>query len=176
MGALQFAYTCFFTTFLFVAIGLGVQLFRRGERQRGLTFSIAVVLVLVHGITDVIRDNVGGSWPYVAEYGVVTWGLIMSVQLARDFRARTQSLAQAIAHVETQSQRLSAMLDALQALERNMQVPLDTLERGVDRLARTTTEDAHLHRIERAVARLRELARSMPDIRRRPSGERLDPG
>jgi hypothetical protein len=174
MGALQLAYSSFFIGFLIISLGCAAKVFRRGERQRGLTFGIAVALVLAHGVLDVIRDNVGGAWPYVAEYGVVTWGLIMSVQLALDFRAQTQSLASAIAHVEAQSHRLTAMLDALRELELDIQAPLDALERGVVRLA-VGGQDDELRRLERSVARLRELASSMPDIKARPS-RRLLPG
>jgi hypothetical protein len=168
MGALQLAYSGFFTAFLILSLGCAVKVFRRGERRRGLTFGIAVALVLAHGLLDVVRDNVGGAWPYVAEYGVVTWGLIMSVQLALDFRAQTQSLANAIAHVEAQSHRLTAMLDALHRLELDIQAPLDTLERGVMTLG-DGAQDDELRRVERSIVRLRELASSMPDIKARPS-------
>jgi hypothetical protein len=165
MGALQLAFASFVISCVIVAIGFAVAMFQRGDRQRAGTFAIALVVVLFHGIADVIRDNVGGSWPYVAEFGVVTFGLIMSVQLARDFRAQTRSLGEAIAQVEDQARRFDEMLDALHLLEQNMHVPLYTLETGVVDLARTgAPDDAQLRLLERAVTRLREFASSMPDL------------
>jgi hypothetical protein len=165
MGAPQLAFASFAISCVFVGLGFAVAMFRRGDRQRAVTFAIALVVVLGHAIVDLIRDNVGGSWPYVVEFGVVTFGLIMSVQLAHDFRAQTRSLGQAIAQVEKQARLLGRMLDALHILEQNMDVPLYTLETGVVDLARTTTtEDAQLRRLERAVTRLRAFSRAMPDI------------
>jgi hypothetical protein len=173
MRAPQIAYTIFFTFFIIAMMACAIKQAMRGERQRGSMLALALAVVLGHGMLDVIRDNVGASWPYVAEYGVVTWGLIMSVQLAYDFRARTQALAGAIAHVEEQTKRLSAMLDALHALEQHMTKPLDTLETGVARLTvGAPADDAQLHRVERAVTRLREFARSMPEINKH-GGRRL---
>ena len=163
MGLAQYAFSGFATSLLVVAIACGVIMYRRGERQRGATFAIAVGLVFVHGLIDIVRASVGGSWPYVAEYGVVSWGIIMSVQLAHDYRAQARVLADAIVHVEAQAARLTAILQSLRALEQHMTAPLDTLESGVAALGTgAATEDAQLSRLRRAVTRLREFARSMP--------------
>lgn len=160
MSLPQHAYAIYFTSFLIVALACAVKLFRRGERLRSGTFGAALALVLTNSLLDVIRDNVGGSWPYVAELGFVAWALIMSVQLARDFRAQAVALEDAILRVEAQAERMRAMLDALRALEQNMHVPLEMLEAGVATLRATTpTEDERLHRLRRAVRRLREFAR-----------------
>jgi hypothetical protein len=165
MAAPQLAYASFVISCIVVALCFAVAMFLRGDRQRAVTFAIALVLVLGHGITDVVRDNVGGTWPYVAEFGVVTWGLIMSVQLAHEFRKQTRSLATAIAQVEDQAIRLNAMLDALGALEQNMHEPLGKLEAGIPGLAcGSPGDDSQLRRLERAVTRLREFARTMPDL------------
>jgi hypothetical protein len=165
MAAPQLAFASFVISCVLVALGFAAKMFRRGDRQRAVTFAIALVVVLVHGHADVIRDNVGGSWPYLAEYGVVTWGLIMSIQLAHDFRAQMRSLGEAIAKVEHQARQLDRMLDALHLLEQNMHVPLHTLEsRVVDLARRATVEDVQLQRLERAVGQLRAFARAMPDI------------
>jgi hypothetical protein len=168
MGPLQLGYTTFLTSFLIVALGCARKMYRRGERERAVAFAIALILVIAAGIVDVVRHNVGGAWPYVIEYGVVTWGLIMSVQLARDFREQTRSLGKSLAEVQAHARRQTTILDALQTLERDMQRPLAALERGLATLAAaTTTEDAQLPRLERGITRLRELADSMPAIRTR---------
>ena len=167
MGLAQHAYALFVLSSLSVALWLAVKMMRRGDRQRAVTFGLALVVVLAFAIVDVVRDNVGGTWPSVAEFGVVLWGLIMSVQLAHDFRTQRRALGVAIAEVEGQSKRLTGILDALLALEQNMHIPLETLESGVASLVcGTKIEDPQVRRFERTVARLREFARSMPDISR----------
>lgn len=170
MGASQLAYAFFVTGYMIVALVCTAKMYRRGERERAATFAFALTLVVTFAALDVIRDNVGGSWPYMVEYGVVSWALIVSVQLARDFRENTQALGEAIVYVDTQARQLTAMLESLGELEHNMHRPLDTLESGVVELARETTSvDPQLRRVERAVTRLKDLARSMPEIRAHPS-------
>jgi hypothetical protein len=164
----QLAYAFFVTSYQILALVCAAKMFRRGERERAVTFAIALTLVIVYALIDIVRDNVGGSWPYVVEYGVVSWALIVSVQLARDFRSNTQTLSKAIDYVHTQSRQLTGMLDSLRALEDQMKRPLDTLESGMVGLARgTTAVDPQLRRMERTVTRLREVARAMPEIRAR---------
>jgi hypothetical protein len=165
MAPLQLAFASFVISCVVVALGFVGAMVRRGDRHRAAMFALALILVLCHGLVDVIRDNVGGSWPYVAEFGIVAWGVVMSIQLAHDFRTQTRSLGMAIEKVEDHARRLRAMLDALHALEQNMYVPLHTLQIGVADLARATTaEDPQLRRIERAVDQLQEFARAMPDM------------
>lgn len=65
---------------------------------------------------------------------------------------------------------MNPITEALHALEQNMHVPLEVLESGVAGLAHgTQIEDLQLRRVERTVARLREFARSMPDLSRQRS-------
>ncbi len=164
VGLLQLAHATFLASVLALAAWAGLKVVRRGERQRGMALVVGVVVLLAFTIVDYVRDIVGGSWPYASEFGVVTWALVMSVQLAHDFRAKAQALARAIADVEMQSQRLTSMLGALRALEANMNVPIQTLETGVAALADGESHDAELQRLRRAVTRLREFSNSMPDI------------
>lgn len=165
MALPQIAYVVFFVSQPVVAFACAFSMFRRGERQRALTFGAAVLVVGVHMVADFVRDAVGGSWPYLAEYGFVTWGLIMSVQLALDYRSQADRLSGAIAHVEAQSERLTSILHALRSLERNMDAPLETLQAGVSGLpCQTTLEQDQLERLIRAVGRLREFSESMPDL------------
>jgi hypothetical protein len=127
-----------------------------------------LTLIIVYAALDIIRDNVGGTWPYLVEYGVVSWALIVSVQLARDFRTTIRTLGKAIVYVDMQARQLTEMLNSLHILEHSMKMPLETLEAGIAGLARTTTEvDPQLRRVERATIRLKELTRSMPEIRLR---------
>jgi len=186
MGLLQYVFVLYFLSVLLLALRCGVAMIRRGGRRQGVSFTIAVALVLVYALSDIVRDAVGGSWPYVSEFGVVAWGIIMSVQLARDYRAQSEALATAITHVEAQAARLTSILQAMRALEQNMSMPLETLETGVQSLEswpqhaaaanhnansniniEPPRPDDQLARLHRAVTRLREFARSLPDISRR---------
>ena len=161
MGPLQFIYVTYGASLLVLSLSCAVKVIRRGERARGLALATAVVLILVQTIADVIRDSIGGSWPYLAELGAVTWGLIMSVQLAHEYRGQARALRDAIVLVDAQSRRLTSILESMRSLEQNMIAPLETLEHGVAAIApHTAQEDALLARLRRAVARLRELARS----------------
>jgi hypothetical protein len=166
MALPQLAYAFFVTSYMIVALVCAAKMYRRGERQRAVTFAIALTLAVVYALVDIVRDNVGGSWPYVVEYGIVSWALIMSVQLARDFRDNTRTLAKAIVHVDTQARQLTAMLESLRALEDHMKLPVVTLENGVVALAQAPTAvDPQLRRVERAVTRLKALGSSMSEIR-----------
>jgi hypothetical protein len=168
MGLVQYAYLCFSMASLIVALVFTVKMFRCGDRQRAVTFALALLIVLAFASVDAVRDSTGGAWPNVVEFGIVSWGLVMSVQLAHDFRTQRRALAAAVITVEGQSTRLAEIVAALHALEQNMHIPLETLERGVAGLASgTRSEEQQLRRIERAVSRLHELAGSMPDLRAR---------
>jgi hypothetical protein len=168
MAAPQFAFALFVMSYMIIALVCAAKMYRRGRRERGVTFGIALTLVIVFAAFDVIRDNVGGTWPYMVEYGIVSWSLIVSVQLARDFRDTTRTLGKAIAYVDVQARQLTEMLNSLHVLEHNMRIPLETLESGVVGLSYSAAAvDPQLRRVERATTRLKELARSMPEIRLR---------
>ncbi len=165
MSFLQYFYSVFFLSQLVLGLGCAFAMYRRGERQRGVTFAISVAAVGVHMVLDIVRDAVGGAWPYLTEYGFVTWGLIMSVQLALDYRSQADLLAHAIVNVEAQARRLTSILGALRALEQNMDVPLHTLHAGVATLRNDTPKDQDdADRLRRAVTRLREFSRSMSKL------------
>ena len=94
----------------------------------------------------------------------------MSVQLAHDFRAEAEALGNVITKVDAQAKRLRSILDSMRALEQNMHAPLEMLETGVATLAAATTKEAeNLHRLRRAVTRLREFGRALPTISAGPT-------
>jgi hypothetical protein len=168
MEAPQLSFAFFATSYIVVALSCAAKMYRRGQRERAVSFAIGLTLIIVYAALDIIRDNVGGTWPYLVEYGVVSWALIVSVQLARDFRTTIRTLGKAIVYVDMQARQLTEMLNSLHILEHSMKMPLETLEAGIAGLARTTTEvDPQLRRVERATIRLKELTRSMPEIRLR---------
>lgn len=174
MSFLQYAYAVFFLSQIVLGFGCAFAMLRHGDRWRGWTFAGAVFVVGVHMALDVIRDAVGGSWPYVAEYGLVTWGLIMSVQLAFDFRRQADLLSSAISHVEAKADRLTSILGALRTLEQNLDAPIQTLQKGMASLhGATPAERVQDDRMRRAIGRLRDFSRSMAHLTSWPASRRI---
>lgn len=158
----QYAYALYYFSLLVVAIVCAVKMFRRGRRQPGAVLAIAVTVIIGLAIVDLVRDAIGASWPYVTAYGIVIFGLVMSVQLAHDFRAQADALAKLIAHAEAQGRHQESILEALRALQHNLHAPANELESGMSTLTATTsTEETHVRRLRRAVLRLRALSSSM---------------
>ena len=162
LSIVQYAWALIPTSLLVVSLGCAWKLYVRGERQRAAILGAALLIMLVQAVIDIVRDSVGGTWPYVAEYGLVSLALIMSIQLAYDYRAQAAAIMRAIASVEAHARHLSALLQAMQSLEHNMEGPLRTLLSGINRLGHD-----HLGPMHRAVARLHELRSSIasPDGR-----------
>jgi hypothetical protein len=75
----------------------GIRMARHGERLRGIIFAFAVGLPLLALLLDVVHELIGASWPYLAEFGLVGLSVILSVQLAIDFRVQEATLADALA-------------------------------------------------------------------------------
>lgn len=161
LSIVQYAWALIPTSLLVVSLGCAWKLFVRGERHRAAILGVALLIMLIHAMIDIVRDSIGGTWPYVAEYGLVSWALIMSVQLAHDYRAQSAAIVRAIASVEAHAKHLSSLLDAMRALEHNMEGPLHTLVSGIERLGHN-----HVGAMHRAVARLHELRSSIT----RPDG------
>jgi hypothetical protein len=161
LSIVQYAWALIPTSLLVVSLVCAWKLHRRGERQRAAILAAALFIMLVQAVIDIVRDSVGGTWPYVAEYGLVSWALIMSVQLAYDYRAQSAAIVRAIASAEAHAKRLSALLQAMRALEHDMEGPLQTLGCGIEQLGHN-----HLGPMHRAVARLHELRSSIS----RPDG------
>ena len=89
---------------------------------------IALTLAIVPHVIDVIRDAVGGAWPNVAEFGLVLWGLIMSVQLAIDFRISERRLYAVLTTAEQHADELARLVDATLLVRDKLNTPLQTLE------------------------------------------------
>jgi len=161
MGPLQVALVLYYTSYLVIAFGCAVSMYRRGARQAGLALAVALVLVFAFAVVDVVRDSVGGAWPYVSEFGLVSWGVVMSVQLAFAVRAQAEAVVRAVERIEAQRVQLCAILAALRTLDHDLDRPLRTLEQGLAALpAGGPGQGDPLGRERRAVTRLGELRRT----------------
>lgn len=165
LSLLQYAYAVYFSSFLLLGLACAVRAFRGGDRLRSAMFAAALAIIVAAYLVDVIRESVGATWPYVGEIGFAAWALVMSVQLGHKFRAQSAALALAVSNVEMQAVRLRRILDALRTLERHIHAPIDRLALGVETLVPdTSTEEVLLRRLRRAVAKLRDCARAMPEL------------
>jgi len=131
LSTLQIAHTMYVVGVYGLMFSCAVKVIRRGERQRGVMLGIALTLTIVPHVVDVVRDAVGGDWPNLAEFGLVLWGLIMSVQLAIDFRFSEQRLYAMLTTAEEHAAELATMIEATLRVRDKLNTPLQTLELGL---------------------------------------------
>jgi hypothetical protein len=158
----QYAHAFFVFGVFVLTFSCALAQIRRGERRRGSMLAISLVVVIVYHLVDIIRDAVGGTWPYVNEFGLVTWALIMSVQLAIDYRIARQRLHATLTTSEQHATELARTADAaLQVLDK-LNTPLQTLELSLAvRTPRTSEDEQTLVELRGAVTRISELSRAV---------------
>jgi hypothetical protein len=161
ISGLRIAYAVYMLALHVLALLLVARLYRRGETQRATALAISVTIIIAANIADVIGDAFGHAWPYVTEFGLVALGIVMSLELAREFRQKTEILAEAIHEVTEQAQQLTSILGALRTLEDSVLASMTTLEAGMASLRARSGESANLERLGRAVSRLREVSSAM---------------
>lgn len=160
LGPLQYIHTLYVFGVFALSFWCALVLIRRGERKRGVMLAIALSIVIVHHLVDVVRDAVGATWPYVAEFGLVTWGLVMSVQLAIDFRVTEQRLQAALSRAEEHAAELAKLVEASLLVRDKLNTPLQTLELGLAlRSAGKLDDEKTLADLRRAVVELTALGR-----------------
>lgn len=161
MSALKYAYLLFLITVLGAALLLTVMLYRRGETQRAITLAIALVVIVISSAVNILSDVLGASWLYIGALGFVAWGLIMSFQLARDFRRNTTTLSFTIRRARALTDQMASIVGALRTLEGSMLDTVTTLEAGISALKEENYASPDLARLQRAVLRLREVSVAM---------------
>ncbi|HEX5061525.1 MAG TPA: hypothetical protein VFV99_19290 [Kofleriaceae bacterium] len=128
---LQGVHTVYVLGLMVFTIRCAIDLIRRGERQRGLVLAIAISVSVAQHLVDVVRDAIGGSWPYFAEFAIVSWGLIMSIQLAIDFRTTRERLQETLSETEERAAQLAELVNASLHVRDKLNTPLQTLEIGL---------------------------------------------
>lgn len=172
LSILQFIHTLYVLCVFAFAFTCAIKLVRAGERRRGAMLAIGLVAaVFDHGV-DVMRDAIGGGWPYVAPVGLVTWGLLMSVQLAIDFRVSEQRLSAMLDRAEQHTAELASIVDATLRVRDKLNTPLQTLELSLAmRTAARFEDEQTLAELRRAVAQLTQLGHAVE----RTADHRSDP-
>jgi hypothetical protein len=172
MGIVQYANAVLVFLVFAVTFASALVLIRRGERQRGAALAIALVIAVLHYVVDLIHDAVGGTWPYVAEFGLVAWGLIMAVQLALDYRTTEVRLIDTLHDLEQHTAELSSMVDAAVVVRDKLNTPLQTLELG---LALYTGSPQHVTTLAELRDAVDELAALGRDVERTMQAQAKEP-
>jgi len=162
LGVVQVAFFGFVALTFAAGVVLGIQLYRRGERRRGLFLSAVTAPVVIGVGLDLVRDLMGGTWLDLSELGAVSLSLVMSIQLGLDFRADDRKLAATLAGVAQRTAELSAMVEAALEVRDRLNTPLQNLELGLAMRAEDApAERATLAPMQAAVVELAELGRAV---------------
>ncbi len=162
MSVPQYANALYVVALFVLSLGCALRLIRRGLRRRGAVLAGSLVVVVMPHLVDIVRDAIGGTWPYVAEYGLVAWGLIMSLQLAIDFRNSEQRLNDTLRRVERDRAALTAIVNTTLHVRDKLNTPLQTLELGLAlRTPHTDDEASTLASLQGAVVELTEFGRAV---------------
>lgn len=172
IGPLQYAHAAYVVGIGVIAIACAGKVILRGERQRGVAMVLSLALVVLHHVADVVRDEIGASWPYVAEFGLVSWGVIMTIQLAIDYREVEDGLRSALARVEEQTAELTDAIDLTVHVRDRLNTPLQTLELGLAiQPAERGEERAIVDDLRGAVRKLTALGRRVASTAARKDAE-----
>lgn len=165
MGVLQYAHALYVVCMFALTFGCAVGMIRRGERREGATLVAALVVAVLLHVVDVARDAVGGSWPYVLEFGLVVWALIMSIELAIDFRVDQGRLHEALAQTERGASELARTVETSLQVRDRLNTPLQTLELGLAMWAARGPEAEHdLADMRRSVVQVAELGHAVEEM------------
>jgi hypothetical protein len=146
---------------------------RRGQPHRGRALALSFAVLVAAHVVDLVREERNATWPWVSEFGVAAWGLIMSVQLALEYKRMERLLAATLVEVEQRTAELAKLVDAALHVRDRLNSPLQTLELGLAlREPRTPAETPMLENLRAAVVELAELGRAVELTVQAPNGER----
>ena len=162
-GPLQYAWLTFAALFMVFAIGMGVRLLLRGERRRGAVFVSAFGMMFLAPLAAVVEGMMRGrQQPSSSALGALSLLLIMSMDLALEFRARQKALKAAFAELEAHAERISGMLETSLQLRDQLNTPLQTMELELVLIDRAAPEVApRVARLRRALERLTDLGQRL---------------
>jgi hypothetical protein len=170
LSTLQYIHTLYALAVFVLTFTCALKQIRHGERRRGGMLAISLVVVILHHVVDVIRDAVGGTWPFINEFGFVTWGLIMSVQLAIDYGNARRRLHATLTTSEQRARELARTAEAALLVRDKLNTPLQTLELSLGvRTPRTSGDEQLLVELCRAVTQISELSRAVERMTEQPS-------
>lgn len=169
-SALQLVHALYVVSVFALTFTCAVKQVRRGERRRGLILAVSLSIVILQHLVDVFREAVGGTWPYSDELGFVVWSLIMSVQLAIDYRISSQQLRATLSAAERHATELARTAEAALHVRDKLNTPLQTLELTLATREPHTEEDQEtLDELRGAVTEISSLSRAVERTISHPS-------
>jgi hypothetical protein len=122
----------------------GLRMARRGDERQGLLLALGSLVFAVTVFIDLVRNLLGREWWYLGGFGVIALAIMLSAQLAFDFR---------------QSEvRLARMLRETMRLRDEINTPLQTLVFGIEIAeAQGTLDRGRVFPLRRAIDRLVDL-------------------
>lgn len=135
-----------FTFEMVVIVGGAYLVYTRKRASKLILTALVVGWCCV--TSDFVHDVVKGTWPYLGEFGAVFFAVLMSLELAIDYRSKESHLARALATTIKIRDQLNT--------------PLQTLTLGLDLIAADTPDQQHLvERLKNSVNRLESLGRGL---------------
>jgi hypothetical protein len=125
---------------------VGWRVLRRAEFRRGGILVLGGSLFLVAVSLDVLRNLFGWRLPYLGGFGLVSFSLLLSIELVLDFRQSERRLNERIAAVNALRDQLNTPLQTLRFGLETLPVPSPEDHRRVDRLRRAVTRLSHVSR------------------------------
>lgn len=169
-SVLQYVHTFYVVSVFALAFMCALKQVRRGEHRRGLILASSLVLVIIQHLVDIIREALGSTWPYSDEFGFMSWGLIMSVQLAIDYRIARQRLRAALTTSEQHAAELARTAEAALHVRDKLNTPLQTLELSLSvRAPKSSGDQLTLIELRDAVTQISELSRAVERTSDNPS-------
>lgn len=169
-SVLQWVHASYVLSVFALTFTCALKQIRHGERRRGLILGISLLIVILQHVVDLIREAVGGAWPYSDEFGFVAWSLIMSVQLAIDYRLGSQRLRATLAAAEERTNELARAAEAALHVRDKLNTPLQTLELTLAvREPRALEDQDTLFELRSAVGEISELSLAVERTMQHPS-------
>jgi hypothetical protein len=169
-SVLQWVHAGYVVAVFALTLTCAVKQVRHGERRRGLILAISLLIVILQHLVDVFREAFGSTWVYSDEFGFVAWSLIMSVQLAIEFRIGAQRLRTTLAAAEQHTMELARMAEAALHVRDKLNTPLQTLELTLAmREPRAVEDQDTLVELRHAVTQISDLSLAVERTMEQPS-------
>jgi hypothetical protein len=148
VGPVELLWHAFNTATVLWGVVGGWRMVLSGRRSQGLALALGMTAFLATVLIDAVRDALGRDWVYLGGYGAMVMAVLLSAQLAWDFREGER--------------RLSRLARESMRIRDELNTPLQTLHIGLELAAtRGSVEPDRLEILRRALNTLTRLGRNL---------------